>query len=80
MPMGLRQVRTLGGWGEGLEQKVRACFQKMHKILSSKGVSLSKTFVIYDRDSSGELTVDELAKIMLKLDPSFREEEIQAVF
>lgn len=52
----------------------------MHKILTNKGVNLSKTFVIYDRDNSGELTIDQFSKIMKKLDPSFSSEEIQAVF
>lgn len=59
------------GWDEQFEQKVRACFQKLHKIITNKGVTLFKTFMVYDRDNSGELTIDEFSKIMKKIDPSF---------
>lgn len=45
-------------WDENFEQKVRACFQKLHKIITNKGLTLIKTFMVYDKDHSGELTID----------------------
>jgi hypothetical protein len=45
-------------WDENFEQKVRACFQKLHKIITNKGLTLYKTFMVYDKDHSGELTID----------------------
>lgn len=52
----------------------------MFKILSSKKLTLYKTFSAYDTDKSGELTINEFEKIIKRLDSSFKEEEIQAVF
>lgn len=63
-----------------LEYKVKKCFIKLFKILSSKKLTLYKTFSAYDTDKSGELTINEFEKIIKRLDSSFKEEEIQAVF
>lgn len=41
-----------------LEFKVKKCFVKLFKILSSKKLTLYKTFSAYDTDKSGELTID----------------------
>ena len=40
-----------------LEIKVKKCFVKLYKILSSKKLTLYKTFSAYDTDKSGELTI-----------------------
>lgn len=42
-----------------LEFKVKKCFIKLYKILSSKKLTLYKTFSAYDTDKSGELTIEE---------------------
>lgn len=54
-----------------LEFKVKKCFVKLFKILSSKKLTLYKTFSAYDTDKSGELTIDEFEKIMKRLDNTF---------
>ena len=36
--------------------------------------------MIYDKDNSGELTIDQFSKILKKLDPGFTSAEIQSVF
>lgn len=41
-----------------LEYKVKKCFIKLFKILSSKKLTLYKTFSAYDTDKSGELTIN----------------------
>lgn len=41
-----------------LEVKVKKCFIKLYKILTSKKLTLYKTFSAYDTDKSGELTVE----------------------
>lgn len=63
-----------------LEIKVKKCFVKLYKILSSKKLTLYKTFSAYDTDKSGELTIEEFEKIMKRLDNTFNQDEIQAVF
>jgi hypothetical protein len=63
-----------------LEFKVKKCFVKLFKILSSKKLTLYKTFSAYDTDKSGELTINEFEKIIKRLDSSFKLEEIEAVF
>jgi Ca2+-binding EF-hand superfamily protein len=55
-----------------LEYKVKKCFVKLFKILSSKKLTLYKTFSAYDTDKSGELTINEFEKIIKRLDSSFR--------
>lgn len=52
----------------------------MFKILSSKKLTLYKTFSAYDTDKSGELTIDEFEKIMKRLDSTFTHDEIVSVF
>jgi hypothetical protein len=42
-----------------LEYKVKKCFMKLYKILSTKKLTLYKTFSAYDADKSGELTIEE---------------------
>lgn len=59
---------------------MKKCFVKLFKILSSKKLTLYKTFSAYDTDKSGELTIDEFEKIMKRLDNTFTHEEIVAVF
>ena len=63
-----------------LEIKVKRCFVKLYKILSSKKLTLYKTFSAYDTDKSGELTIEEFEKIMKRLDSTFTQDEMQAVF
>lgn len=63
-----------------LEIKVKKCFVKLYKILSSKKLTLYKTFSAYDTDKSGELGLEEFEKIMKRLDNTFKEDEIAAVF
>lgn len=41
-----------------LEIKVKKCFIKLYKILTLKKLTLYKTFLAYDSDKSGELTID----------------------
>jgi len=41
-----------------LEIKVKKCFVKLYRILSSKKLTLYKTFSAYDTDKSGELTIE----------------------
>lgn len=55
-----------------LEIKVKKCFVKLYKILSSKKLTLYKTFSAYDTDKSGELGLEEFEKIMKRLDNTFR--------
>lgn len=40
----------------------------MHKIITSKGLTLYKTFVVYDRNGDGVLSIDEFSKILKKID------------
>ena len=63
-----------------LEIRVKKCFVKLYKILTSKKLTLYKTFSAYDQDKSGELTIGEFEKIMKRLDNSFNQDEIQSVF
>jgi len=63
-----------------LEIKVKKCFIKLYKILSSKKLTLYKTFNAYDADKSGELTIEEFQKILRRLDNTFTSDEIEAVF
>lgn len=68
------------GMSTALEIKVKKCFVKLYKILSSKKLTLYKTFSAYDTDKSGELTIEEFEKIMKRLDNTFTQDEIQSVF
>jgi Ca2+-binding EF-hand superfamily protein len=63
-----------------LEIKVKKCFIKLYRILSSKKLTLYKTFSAYDTDKSGELTIEEFEKIMKRLDNTFTQDEVQSVF
>ena len=63
-----------------LEFKVKKCFIKLYKILSSKKLTLYKTFAAYDTDKSGESTIEQFQKIMKRLDNTFSQDEIQGVF
>ncbi len=54
-----------------LEIKVKKCFIKLYKILSSKKLTLYKTFNAYDADKSGRLTIEEFQKILKRLDSTF---------
>jgi hypothetical protein len=42
-----------------LEVKVKKCFAKLYKILTTKKLTLSATFNAYDTDRNGQLTIDE---------------------
>lgn len=42
----------------GLEIKVKNCFLKLHRILTSKNLTLYKTFYAYDTDKNGQLALD----------------------
>jgi hypothetical protein len=57
-----------------LELKVKKCFAKLYKILTLKKLTLYKTFLAYDSDRSGVLTIDEFSKIMKRLDTSFNKD------
>lgn len=59
---------------------MKKCFVKLYKILSTKKLTLYKTFCAYDTNKSGELTIDEFEKIMKRLDSSFTAEEVQDIF
>ena len=63
-----------------LEIKVKKSFVKLYRILSSKKLTLYKTFSAYDTDKSGELTIEEFEKIMKRLDNTFTQDEVQSVF
>lgn len=63
-----------------LDQKVKKCFVKLHKILTTKNLTLYQTFYAYDTDKNGDLTIVEFEKIMKRLDTSFSEDEIRTIF
>jgi len=46
----------------------------LYKILSTKKLTLYKTFSAYDTDKSGELQIEEFEKIMKRLDATFTSE------
>lgn len=52
----------------------------MDYILNKRNATLYKVFKAYDRDDSGELSLDEFGKIMKRLDSSFTEDEIETIF
>lgn len=52
----------------------------MYKIITTKNLTLFKTFSAYDTDKSGELTLEEFKKILKKLDTSLDNEELAAIF
>lgn len=63
-----------------LESRVKKCFEKLYRILKSKRITLYRTFQAYDQERRGLLTPAEFQRILLKLDPTFTNEETQAVF
>ena len=52
----------------------------MDYILNKKNATLYKVFTAYDRDNSGQLSLQEFGKIMKRLDSSFNDDEIQTIF
>ena len=44
--------------GNELDQKVKKCFNKLHKILAAKNLTLYQAFYAYDTDKNGDLTVN----------------------
>ena len=60
--------------------KVKKCFLKLHRILTSKKLTLFATYNAYDTDRNGQLTVSEFERILKRLDTSFTSEEIASVF
>ena len=64
----------------GLEIKVKNCFLKLHRILTSKNLTLYKTFYAYDTDKNGQLALDQFQKIIKRLDTSFTDDEIRTIF
>lgn len=67
-------------WDEQFDKKVRHCFTKLFQIITNKGLTLYKTFHAYDMDKTGGLSLEEFAKIIKNLDPSFSLDEIQSIF
>ena len=63
-----------------LEFKVKKCFLKLNKILTTKKLTLFATYNAYDTDRNGQLTITEFERILKRLDTSFTEEEILTVF
>lgn len=63
-----------------LEKKAKKCFLKLFKIITTKNLTLFKTFSAYDTDKSGELNLEQFKKILKKLDPSLDDAELTAIF
>ena len=59
---------------------MKKCFVKLYRILTTKNLTLYKTFYAYDTDKNGQLTIVEFEKIMRRLDTSFTEDEIKTIF
>ena len=49
-------------------------------ILIKKKLSLYQVFDVYDKEKAGELSFDQFAKIITKLDKMFEEEELELIF
>lgn len=63
-----------------LEKKIYNCFTRLQLILGKKNMTLYNVYRTYDGDKSGELSFMEFSKIIKRLDYSFSEDELTAVF
>ena len=63
-----------------MEDKIKKSFEKLHKTLTKRNLSLFNIFETFDLDKSGFLTLDELNGILIKLDKSFEKEEVKDIF
>lgn len=63
-----------------LEKKIHDCFKRLQIILSKKNLTLYNVYKTYDGDKSGFLSFNEFSKIIKRLDNSFSEDELSAIF
>ena len=54
-----------------MENKIFQCFNRLYIILIKKKISLYQVFEVYDKEKSGELSLDQFSKIIRKLDENF---------
>ena len=63
-----------------LEKKIHSCFNRLQIILSKKNLTLYNVYKTYDGDKNGSLSFIEFSKIIKRLDNSFSEDDLAAVF
>ncbi len=63
-----------------LAEKAKKCFERLHRVLKYKKISLKRTFEAYDKEGYGNLSFESFKNMISRLDPSFNDEDIHIIF
>ena len=63
-----------------LADKAKKSFERLYRVLSYKKISLRRTFEAYDKEGHGNLTFDCFKNMISRLDPTFTEDDVLALF
>jgi Ca2+-binding EF-hand superfamily protein len=66
-------INSIIGMRESAEQKMRACFTKLNKIIVKNNLSLGRVFRDFDKKKKGYLTYEDFKTMTLKLSKEITE-------